>query len=91
MLMYLDKQIPTIDLHGMDREYAIFKVKEFIRDCYQIGYRQLVIIHGRGQGILQQAVSKYLKTDKHVLKYKLDFMNPGCTLVELRVSLDKTG
>ena len=68
---------------GMDREFAIFRVKEFIEDCVFLKYQQIVIIHGIGSGILQKSVSTYLKTNKYVLEYKLDFMNPGCTLVKL--------
>lgn len=75
---------PSIDLHGMDSSYAIFKVKEFIDDCYKLKYEYLVIIHGIGKGILSKVVREYLKKDKRVLEYKLDFMNPGCTLVRLK-------
>ena len=75
---------PKIDLHGMDRDYAIFKVREFIDDCYRLKHENIVIIHGIGKGILSKVVSSYLKSDKRVLEYKLDFMNPGCTLVRLK-------
>ncbi len=75
---------PSIDLHGMDRSYAIFKVREFIDDCYKLKYQNIVIIHGIGEGILRNAVKEYLQKDKRVLEYKLDFMNPGCTLVSLK-------
>ncbi len=75
---------PSIDLHGMDREYAVFKVREFIDDCYKLKYEKLVIIHGVGTGILKDTVRSYLQKEKRVLEYKLDFMNPGCTLVTLK-------
>lgn len=75
---------PSIDLHGMDRSYAIFKVKEFIDDSFKLRYEHIVIIHGIGKNILSKAVRDYLKKDKRVLEYKLDFMNPGCTLVSLK-------
>ncbi|HIS38394.1 MAG TPA: Smr/MutS family protein [Candidatus Onthousia faecavium] len=75
---------PSIDLHGFDREYALFKVKEFINDCYKLKYEYLVIVHGIGSGILKNAVLSYLKTNKRVAEYKLDFMNPGCTIVRLK-------
>lgn len=68
----------------MDREYAIFKVKEFINDCYKLKQENIIIIHGIGKGILRNAINEYLKKDKRVLEYKLDFMNPGCTLVCLK-------
>lgn len=69
----------------MDRSYAIFKVREFIDDCYKLKYQNIVIIHGIGEGILRNAVKEYLQKDKRVLEYKLDFMNPGCTLVSVSV------
>lgn len=75
---------PSIDLHGMDREYAVFKVREFIDDCYKLKYEKIVIIHGVGTGILKDTVRSYLQKEKLVLEYKLDFMNPGCTLVTLK-------
>ena len=75
---------PKIDLHGMDREYAVFKVREFIDDCYKLKYEKIVIIHGVGTGILKDTVRSYLQKEKRVLEYKLDFMNPGCTLVTLK-------
>ena len=76
--------LPSIDLHGMDRSYAIFKVKEFIDDSYKLKQEHIVIIHGIGKNILSTSVREYLKMDKRVLEYKLDFMNPGCTLVTLK-------
>ena len=79
---------PKIDLHGMDREYAIFKVREFILDCYKLKYENIVIIHGIGEGILRKAVFECLKNNKYVLEYKLDFMNPGCTLVRLNLTIN---
>ena len=75
---------PKIDLHGFDREYALYKVKEFINDCYKLNYEYIVIIHGIGTGILKNSVLDYLKKEKRVLEYKLDFMNPGCTIVRLK-------
>ena len=47
----------------MDREYALFKVKEFIDDCYKLKYENIIIIHGIGKGILLEAVNKYLKKE----------------------------
>lgn len=75
---------PSLDLHGMDREYAVFKVKEFLYDMYQLHYDTVIIIHGRGTGTLKTAIYQYLKTVGYVSEYKLDFMNPGCTIVKLK-------
>ncbi len=76
--------IPQIDLHGMDREIARIMVKDFIGDVIALKEDTCLIIHGIGTGILRQEVHHYLKNDKRVLEYKLDFMNPGCTIVKLK-------
>ena len=74
---------PTIDLHGMDRDYASIVVKEFIEVYYKIGKSHLVIIHGVGSGILRKKIHDDLKRNKKVKKFNLDIFNEGQTLVEL--------
>ena len=81
----MDHNIPQIDLHGMDREIARITVKDFIGDMITLKEDICLIIHGIGQGILQKEVHNCLKQDKRVLEYKLDFMNPGCTIVKLNL------
>ena len=75
---------PSIDLHG---EYAFSAkelTKEFINDNITLKNRKICIIHGIGEGILKKTVHELLKEDKRVQNYYLDFMNPGCTIVELK-------
>ena len=75
---------PSIDLHG---EYAFSAkelTKEFINDNITLKNRKICIIHGIGEGILKKTVHELLKEDKRVKNYYLDFMNPGCTIVELK-------
>lgn len=79
----------NIDLHGFDREYARFKVLEFIEDSYKEGISTVSIIHGNGSGILKKEVQNVLKNNKYVLDYKINMFNPGETLVKLRDSIDK--
>ena len=78
--MYLSS-IRSIDLHGMDRITAKIAVDEFITDLIRLKEYKGVIIHGIGTGILRKEVATYLKQDRRVKEYKLDFMNPGCTIV----------
>ncbi len=73
----------VIDLHGLDKDTAIFKVKEFIDDNIKLKNYDLIIIHGKGTGILRKSVHEYLKNDKRVVSYKLDNFNDGETIVKL--------
>lgn len=75
--------MPKLDLHGETKDSARVLVNEFINDNYKLGYADLVIIHGIGEGILRKEVHVILKNNKFVLDYKLDNFNIGCTLVRL--------
>lgn len=76
--------MPSIDLHGMDREIARILVQEFIRDNYKMQNYELLIIHGIGSGILKKEIHELLRCNKQVEQYKLDNFNSGCTLVRLK-------
>ena len=73
-----------LDLHGYDSIGGIAILKNFIDNECRIGCKKIVIVHGKGTGILKQAVHDYLKCDKRVLEYKLDNFNIGQTIVILR-------
>lgn len=76
--------LPYIDLHGCDRDYSRYKVKEFVYDNYTLGNKKIVVIHGIGEGIVKDAVHEYLRNDERVIEYKLDNFNTGMTIVILK-------
>lgn len=76
--------LPTIDLHGESREYAVFKSNEFIEDNYILKNNKIVIIHGKGSGILKNAVKQLLKNNKYVESYEHSVYNLGITIVTLK-------
>ncbi|MDD6223956.1 MAG: Smr/MutS family protein [bacterium] len=78
------KNTPTLDLHGMDREITKVLVKEFIYDNYRMKNQKVVIIHGKGTGILKKTVHEVLKRDRLVEKFYLDFFNIGSTVVTIK-------
>ena len=80
----LYNNLPSIDLHGMDRVFAIIKVKEFINDNYKLNNKLILIIHGKGSYILKNEVHKYLKSNNLVTSYTIDLFNNGVTVVELK-------
>jgi len=87
--MNYDKIYPTIDLHGEYSFSAEVLTKEFINDNICLGNRKLCIIHGIGSGILKDTVHEILKHDKRIKSYKIDFMNPGCTIVEIKEDVNE--
>lgn len=77
------KSIPTIDLHGLDRDTARIKANEFIIDNVKLKNKAIAIIHGKGDGILKKEVHLLLKNHKNVINYYIDMFNDGQTIVEL--------
>lgn len=87
--MYLNDNLPKLDLHGENRETTRILVDEFINDNYNFGIKEVVIIHGIGTGILKKEVHSVLKCNRKVINYKLDNFNSGCTLISLSSKIDK--
>ena len=79
------KNLPFIDLHGVDREIARVMTEDFINENYILGNNKFVIIHGIGEGIVKQSVYNTLLKNRKVKKYYIDMYNEGCTVVELKV------
>jgi len=72
--------LPTLDIHGYDRETARVKIDDFIKDSIKLRHKIVVIVHGYGQGILKATTKEALSENKNVLEYKLYYKNNGCTL-----------
>lgn len=83
-VIFIDN-LPTIDLHGFDRDYARIKVIEFINDNIVMKNDVIVIVHGIGNGILKREVHKILRDNKKVIDYKLFYNNSGLTIVKLKL------
>lgn len=81
--MFSYRNIPQLDLHGLDRDYAAILINEFIADNYKIANKYIRIVHGNGQGILRKTTQEVLKRNKYVKEFKLDMFNNGSTMVEL--------
>jgi len=55
-----------LDLHGLRREAAYLKLREFIYSCSKKGLRTVLIIHGKGSGALQEEVHEFLEDSVYV-------------------------
>lgn len=49
-----------LDLHGLTVDEAIPVVDRFLYKSFQTGLRRVWVIHGKGSGILRQAVRRHL-------------------------------
>ncbi|MBQ2946680.1 MAG: Smr/MutS family protein [Bacilli bacterium] len=83
-VLFVDN-LPSLDLHGFDRDTARVKVLEFIKDNIILKNDIICIVHGVGLGIVKEEVHNTLKRHKNVLEYKLFYNNVGCTIVKLKI------
>ncbi len=75
---------PKLDVHGESSDSVLLYVEDFIRDNLKLKQLKIVIIHGKGEGILKKVIHEYLKTNENVLNYQLDLNNLGITIVDLK-------
>jgi DNA mismatch repair protein MutS2 len=77
---------PEIDVRGMRTGEALQAVQEFIDTALMIQYRNLRILHGKGNGILRQMIRQYLESTgavRSVADEHVERGGAGITLVEL--------
>ena len=87
-MIQLYKYLPTIDLHGYDRDYARILINDFIEEQYKLRQEKIIIIHGNGSGILKKMTQELLRKNKRVESFKIDNFNTGMTIVSLKKSVD---
>ncbi|MGN1268059.1 MAG: Smr/MutS family protein [Candidatus Aphodocola sp.] len=78
------KNLPTIDLHGYDRDSARVATDDFVEEAVLMKQERIVIIHGIGNGVVKEAVHEALRRNKLVTNHSLYGMNIGCTIVQIK-------
>ena len=79
----ISSNIPTLDLHGENRQTAKILINEFITDNIKLGNHKVIIVHGIGTGAIREETRNALKNDPRIEKFYIDFFNIGCTIVEI--------
>ncbi len=75
------------DVRGKNLDDAEMDVDKYLDDAYIAGLKEVTIIHGRGEGILQKGIRQMLRSHKHVKSYRKGGFNEGgdgATIVELK-------
>ncbi|HET8859139.1 endonuclease MutS2 [Marivirga sp.] len=75
-----------IDVRGMRSEEAIQSVDRFVDDAMVLGYHEVSILHGRGDGILRRFIRDYLRKYNYIKALKDEHVErggDGITLVTL--------
>lgn len=80
---YLLSNIPSLDLHGFDREGARVAINDFIKDNIKQNVEIAEIIHGKGEGIIKNTTREVLSKNKNIIEFKTSYFNPGITIIKL--------
>lgn len=76
-----------IDLRGLTAEEAIYEVDSYLSDVQVLGFREVTLVHGKGDGILRKKIGEFLKRDPRVKHYRLGQWgegDTGVTVVEIK-------
>ena len=79
------KNLPSIDLHGFDIDSARVATNDFIDDNIIMKNKKILIVHGKGKGLVKKSVHETLSQRKEVINYHTDNFNDGCTIVYLNI------
>jgi DNA mismatch repair protein MutS2 len=77
-----------LDVRGQTAEEAVAEVDKYLDDACLAGLSRVRIIHGKGTGVLKQAVRKFLREHPHVdaaLPGGLSEGGDGVTVVSMRL------
>ncbi len=81
-IIFIDSY-PKLDIHGYDRETGRVAINDFIKDNIKLKNNIIVIVHGKGSGILKTMTKETLKHNRYVIDHKIYNFNDGCTVVLL--------
>lgn len=76
-----------IDIRGLNSEDAIIEIDKFIDNSFIVNLGEITIIHGKGTGVLRNAVKDFLRTHKLVKSFEYGKFNEGgdgATVVKLK-------
>ena len=78
---------PTIDIRGKSKEEALNQLENWLDKAVLLNESQLKILHGKGDGVLKNAIRKQLKAFDFVKDFYSDYPEQGgdgVTLVEIK-------
>ncbi|MGL5615551.1 MAG: endonuclease MutS2 [Sarcina sp.] len=67
----------TVDVRGMDTLEGWHNVDKYLDDAYVAGLGEVIIVHGKGTGVLRKYITDMLRTHPHVKSSRLGAYGEG--------------
>ena len=74
---YTDDIAHQVDVHGFTVDEALPEIEKYLYSAMVSGMPEFIILHGKGTGVLQKAIHKYLKTIPEIKKYHFATVKDG--------------
>ena len=71
------RSYPSVDLHGLFADEAIDRLNQAISDALEAGHERLLVVHGKGTGILRREVRDHLKYHPNVVAFQFATVQEG--------------
>ena len=84
-IVFIDS-LPTIDVHGYDRDSARVAINDFVNDNVKMKREAIAIIHGIGTGILKEETRNVLSNNSKVVDFRVWYRNQGLTVALLNLT-----
>ena len=84
---YIEYPDLIINLIGKTKDEALMELDKYLDDAFLAHISPVRVVHGKGSGILRDAVHSFLKRQKHVKSYRLGSFGEGdygVTIVEFK-------
>ena len=63
--------INEVRLRHLTVDEALLKLDQYLHDAFTAGLYQVRVIHGKGTGVLREAVAEYARGDSRVKSFRL--------------------
>ncbi len=76
-----------LDIRGMASDEGVYEMEAFVDSAVMSGLSMVTIIHGKGTGVLREAIHRRLRTMKQVKSFRVGLYGEGengVTIVELK-------
>lgn len=76
-----------IDIRGMASDEAIMELDKYVDNAVLSGITNITIIHGKGTGVLRNAVHSYLRSHRNIATFRVGLFGEGengVTIAELK-------